>query len=774
MGSLLLVPGLDTRLARALLQRRRVEYPTLHAALTKVRALRRSSPHTLALELVELGLVDAADLEATVAELLGGQGERWAIGETVAGLELLGSLGVGGMGEVFLARDPETGSEVAVKTLRIDEDEDLLTRFQREAEAQARVDAHPNVVRIHRSGAAGGRAFLVMDAVRGGDLAQRLAKGPLEPRAAAEMVRDLALGLAYAHERGVLHRDLKPANVLFDERGLPRLADFGLARLLEADALTRTGEILGTPSYMAPEQAKSGAQDERTDVYGLGGILYAALTGSPPFEGPTVYALLEQVMTAPAPDPRGLAPEVPEGLAALCLRCLAKSPEDRFASALELSAALDAFLRGEGEPSRRRPLALALVAGFATLALAAGGALSSQAKSASPALASPGLARSPAPTASRPPSPAEVRAQVMKLGPGLERALLAERLLARGLESQKWLRERAAAPFFSVKIEGAASALPLPGERILVWSDSTDFESSHLVEVLDARTGRVDQTWGDRFLSASKDGGTLALWAWGGAIRVIEVGSWRETYRTKPLVEVTGAALSGDQDLWIVGRRGLRRVRLNSGEVALLWEPPDGEDSAAVQPLPGGGLLVASGRGENCPTRLRLISPEGEVLWASPKDDVFDGKLRALEVSPDGRWALLGTASGEIALFSTATEPRGVRLPAHFYKNSGKGPELRPGERPSFKLATVSPRAHRNSVVSLTWLSNEVFSSSDDAPAAFHIWSRVGECLARDLGQEFVPTKVSLSPDGKRLFIVSRSRGALTGVLRSSLLPSQD
>ena len=769
MGSLLLVPGLDTRLARALLERRRVEYPTLHAALTKVRALRRSSPRTLALELVELGLVDASDLEATLAELLGGQGERWKIGESIAGLELLGSLGVGGMGEVFLARDPETGSEVAVKTLRINEDEDLLARFQREAEAQARVDAHPNVVRIHRSGAAGGRAFLVMDAVRGGDLAQRLAQGPLEPRAAAEMVRDLALGLAYAHERGVLHRDLKPANVLFDERGLPRLADFGLARLLEADALTRTGEILGTPSYMAPEQAKSGAQDERTDVYGLGGILYAALTAHPPFAGSTVYALLEQVMTAPAPDPRALAPEVPEGLAALCQRCLAKSPEDRFASALELSAALDASLRGEGEPSPRRPLALALalVAGFAFLALAAGGALSSLGSSARPALASPELARSPIVTDSPLPSEEEVRAQVMKLGPGLERALLAERLLARGLAPKEWLEERAAAPFFSTKIANAASAISLPQERVLAWSDATDFESSHLVRVLDARTGVVERSSSDRFLCASKDGTTLALWAWGGAIRFFDVGSWRETRRMKPLLEVTGAAL-GAQDLWIVGRGGLRRVPLESpAQVALLWEPPAGEDAAAVQPLPSGEILLASGRGENCPTRLRLISPEGEVRWASPRSNLFDGKVRALEVSPDGRWALLGTASGQIALFSTATEPRGIRKPAHLYRTPLS-------ESPELTAATLSPRAHRDSVVALTWLSNDVFLSADDAPAAFHVWRREGECLARDLGQEFAPTQVSLSPDGKRFFIASRSRGMVTGVLRSSLIPLLD
>jgi protein kinase-like protein len=764
MGSLLLVPGLDTRLARLLLERQRVEYPTLHAALTKVRALRQSSPHTLALELVELGLVDASDLEATIAEFLGDDPQnprRWRVGETVSGLEILGSLGAGGMGEVFLARDSETGGEVAVKTLRIDEDEGLLVRFQREAEAQARVDAHPNVVRIHRSGMARGRAFLVMDAVRGGDLDQRLASGPLEPRAAARLVRDLALGLVYAHGCGVLHRDLKPANVLFDERGTPRLADFGLARLLEAEALTQTGEILGTPSYMAPEQAKSGTQDERTDVYGLGGILYAALSGRPPFEGGSVYALLEQVISASPPDPRTRAPQVPAELAELCLRCLEKSPEDRFASALELSAALDAFL--EGRSQRGASGARWLVAGAAGLALF--GALGAWAAFSEP---TPRVSPTPVeaaviPEASRPPTSEEVRAEVEGAGPGPRGALLAADYLARGLGPRPYLQARAAEPILRVRIPQVSGGVPIAQDRLIAWRAAKEFEEIPLAFLVDTTTREVIRSWEERLLSLSPSGARVAFLSRAGEVRVLESGAWTQLALTKPL-QVNGASFGGEDDLWIVGRAGLSRLRLSPpGEPQLIWRLPPGQDAAMVQPLPSGDILVGSGRSGRGWTGLRSISPTGEVRWESPLEGLFDGKPRALRVSPDGRWALFGTASGQIALFATAAEPGGTREPTHNYRRPTRS------EEPIAR--TIAPRAHRTSVVSLTWISNDEFLSVDARPAAFHLWRREGECLATDLAQDFAPERVTVGPDGRFLYVASEQESLLRGVLRSSLLP---
>lgn len=703
MGSLLLVPGLDTRLARLLLERRRVEYPTLHAALTKVRALRQTTPHTLAQELVELGLVEASDLEATIAEFLGDspdQPQRWRVGDRVAGLELLGSLGSGGMGEVLLARDLETGSQVAVKTLRIDEDEDLLARFQREAEAQARVDTHPNVVRIHRSGVARGRAFLVMDAVCGGDLARRLQAGPLEPRAAAALVRDLARGLAYAHERGVLHRDLKPANVLFDERGVPRLADFGLARLLEADALTRTGEILGTPSFMAPEQATSQAQDERTDVYGLGGILYAALTSAPPFEGGTVYALLERVITAPAPDPRERVPEIPAELAELCQRCLEKSPEDRFASAAEVGAKLESFLEGELEPARRGAgllLGSALL-GVVLLGLAAAGALAwSEPARESPTASAPRLEPSLAL------EPEQIRAEVEWAGPGLAGALLAERYLERGLGPERWLRDRAAEPFLEARVEEVSAVIPLGEKQLFAWRGAKDFDGPPLAYLLDAETGEVARTWTERVLAFSPSRARIAFWSREGFVRLVETETWSELGRA-PVARVFGASFRGEEELWLVGPQGLSLLPLAPiGPPVVVWTPPSGEDASMVQPLPSGDVLVASGRSHRTVTRLRCLSPRGQPLWQSFRTGEFDGKPRILEVSPSGRHVIFGTASGQITLFETAASPQGDREPKVRFKRPLTGEES--------PMAKAARRAHLRSVVSMTWLSEDLFVS---------------------------------------------------------------
>lgn len=191
-------------------------------------------------------------------------------------------LGAGGMAEVYLAEDPATGAHYAVK-LMAQPSAELALRFQREAEAQAKADAHPNVLKIHAWQQTPEGMCLIMEYASGGDLQQRLANGPLAPLEAAALVRDLAGGLAHVHRVGVLHRDLKPANVLFDERGVPRLSDFGLARVEGAESLTATGAMMGTPAYMAPEQASSESVDERADVYGLGALLYHCLTGQPPF-----------------------------------------------------------------------------------------------------------------------------------------------------------------------------------------------------------------------------------------------------------------------------------------------------------------------------------------------------------------------------------------------------------------------------------------------------------------------------------------------------------
>ncbi len=278
-------------------------------------------------------------------------------GQTLGRYQLQRLLGKGGMGAVYLARDPTLGRDLAIKVVlpELAGAVDMLERFQREAQALAALD-HPGIVRVHEAGAAGQPPlpYLVLDFVPGESLQARLNRdGPLPLRDAAELVRQLAQALQHAHERGVLHRDLKPENVLVGPDGKPRVTDFGLARLLDREALTRTGEVLGTPAYMAPEQAsgETGHFGPHTDVYGLGAILYALLTGRAPFgTGPQMQLLAAVLMKAPDP-PRAhrgeLASDLARALEVICQHCLEKEPDDRYASAGELGDDLERWLAGE-------------------------------------------------------------------------------------------------------------------------------------------------------------------------------------------------------------------------------------------------------------------------------------------------------------------------------------------------------------------------------------------------------------------------------------------
>ena len=277
-------------------------------------------------------------------------------------------LGSGGMGSVWLARHAETGGEYALKLLPLSAEPELLARLRREGVAMARLEAHPNLVRVHALLEGSTQLGLVLELCRGGDLAERLRGGPLAPAEVLELGRGLAAGLALAHAAGVLHRDLKPANVMFDEQGRPKLTDFGLAKLSGAAGLTGTGELLGTPAYMAPEQALSRACDERTDVYGLCAILYHCLSGGPPFTSATILALLDAVVRLP---PGPLPGSTPPGLARAVLRGLAKDPGQRYATVEEFARALD--------PSRSDPGGGSRVArwlgGLSALLLVAAGAV---------------------------------------------------------------------------------------------------------------------------------------------------------------------------------------------------------------------------------------------------------------------------------------------------------------------------------------------------------------------------------------------------------------
>jgi eukaryotic-like serine/threonine-protein kinase len=264
--------------------------------------------------------------------------------------ELQGVIARGGMGVVFRARQRSLNRLVAVKVIRdgARASADDARRFRNEAEAVAHLD-HPHIVPIHEVGEERGCSFFSMKIVEGGNLAERLEEYYGDPRAAAALVSTVARAVQHAHERGILHRDLKPSNILIDERGQPLVADFGLARRVEADStLTQTGAVLGTPSYMAPEQAtgRSATVTTATDIHGLGAILYAILTGRPPFRGETPLETLQQVKEKTPEPPSAIRRSIDRDLETICLKCLEKDPQSRYESAIAVAEDLERWLDG--------------------------------------------------------------------------------------------------------------------------------------------------------------------------------------------------------------------------------------------------------------------------------------------------------------------------------------------------------------------------------------------------------------------------------------------
>jgi len=273
--------------------------------------------------------------------------------------DLQEELGRGGMGVVYRARQRSLGRVVALKTILRGEaaSADELARFEAEARAVARLD-HPNIVPIYEAGSTDGVAYLTMRHVVGPTLAQRLKAGPLRATDAARLLARVARAIHHAHGQGVLHRDLKPSNILLDEAGAPHVTDFGLAKRVHPPngtepggdrALTLSGNILGTPAYMAPEQAsgRRGSVGPASDVYALGVILYEVLTGRPPFQAASSMDVLLMVLDQDPVRPSLLNPTVARGLELICLKCLQKQPDLRYASAEALARDLEAFLAGE-------------------------------------------------------------------------------------------------------------------------------------------------------------------------------------------------------------------------------------------------------------------------------------------------------------------------------------------------------------------------------------------------------------------------------------------
>jgi eukaryotic-like serine/threonine-protein kinase len=303
--------------------------------------------------------------------------------------ELLEQVGRGGQGVVFRARQKSLNRIVALKIIGLGNwaTKAHLKRFRLEAEAAARLE-HPGIVPIHEVGERDGQCYFSMKFVEGGQLDEVVRRTPMSIRQAVELIAKVARTVHYAHEHGILHRDIKPGNILLDGKGEPHLTDFGLARLVETEStVTRTMEVLGTPSYMAPEQAvgNNARVTSVTDVYGLGAVLYQLLTGHPPFAGGTTYETIKLLLDTEPRQPRLLNPKVDRDLSTICLKCLEKDPQRRYSSAPALAEDLERWLKHEPIRAKRsgifahgrkwlwrNPTTAGLIASLVTLAIGVG------------------------------------------------------------------------------------------------------------------------------------------------------------------------------------------------------------------------------------------------------------------------------------------------------------------------------------------------------------------------------------------------------------------
>jgi WD40 repeat protein/tetratricopeptide (TPR) repeat protein len=733
--------------------------------------------------------------------------------------ELKGVLGQGGMGIVYRARQLSLNRPVALKMIRagIWADEDEVRRFRNEAEAIANLD-HPRIVTIHEVGQYQGRHYFSMKLVEGPSLDQRLGDYAAAPRAAARLVAEVARAVHHAHQRGILHRDLKPSNILLDPEGHPHVTDFGLARRIGGDgALSLSGSILGTPQYMSPEQAagQRRAITTATDVYGLGAILYATLTGKPPFQSDSVAETLEQVRGRAPEPPSKLNQRVPRDLEVICLKCLEKDPHRRYDSAAAVADDLGRFLGGEPIQARRvsqverlvswcrRNPRLAGAVGAAAAALVAVAVLS--------VLYAAGQARYAA-------GQARAVARIAHLAAGLETEgrrtkAEAERVTRALIESNRRLailnfeRGQSACEqgeigpglLWTVESLRAATAASdaawqqIARANLSAWLP--DYPKLKAVFSHDGR-GRVDR------VAFSPDGKTVLTGSWDGTARLWDNATGRPI--GPPLQHQEGVsavafspdsktALTGSRDhtarLWdAVTGQPIGPPLRHQGDVLAVAFSPDGKivltgswdhtarlwDAATGQPLgkplqhQGGVPAVA-------------FSPDGKSLLSGSWDhtarlwDVATGRpltkplhhsdvVGSVAISPDGKSLLIGCRDGAALLWDAATGRLLAKFLHHqswvFVAFSPDGKTLLTGSEDRtarlWDVATGRPIGksvqHQGAVYAVAFSPDGKTVLTGGVDGTARLWDAVtGRPVGKTLSHQGGVYAVAFSPDGKSL-----------------------
>jgi WD40 repeat protein/Flp pilus assembly protein TadD len=689
----------------------------------------------------------------------------------VAGYEVLEEVGRGGMGVVYKARQLGLNRVVALKMILSagHAGPPEVARFRREAEAAARLQ-HPNIVQVHEVGLQDGRPFLALEYVDGGNLARETAGQPQPPGAAAELVETLARAVHHAHQKGIAHRDLKPANVLLQRAAgngslrsaIPKITDFGLAKQLDAvGSQTTSGIMVGTPNYMAPEQAtcKSAEIGPATDVHALGAILYELLTGRRPFQGATVLDTLEQVRSQEPVSPSQLQPRVPRDLVTICLKCLRKEAHKRYASAEALADDLRRFL--EKRPilarptgpveraakwARRRPAVTALLAAVVLVTALGVAGVVWQWRRAEAGRHEAEMARDDAYRAHRVAQDERNQAKVnlyvrlltlaqqewLAYRPGRAEQLLDE--CQDGLRGWEWghLKRLCQADLVTCRAHAVAvrSVAFSPDGRLLAsasgaWGTNEPGE----VKVWDAATGREllcfrEHTAPVMSVAFSPDGTRLASGS----------ASWRETPGETKIWDVatgkvfcTLPSFAGSVGCVAFSPDGTRLATAGSDGRPRLWDSRTGAQIRAFEKHAQSVFSVA-------------FSPDGRYLASASRD----GTARVCDTSTGE--PLYASLAGPVDIRGVAFSPDGQRIATASWDPNVKVWDATTGTE------VLSYTGHSRAVLSVAFAPDGQHLASSDFEGSVKVWSaRTRKDVLTFRGHEGAVNSVAFSPDGGRL-----------------------
>jgi WD40 repeat protein len=688
--------------------------------------------------------------------------------------ELLSILGRGGMGVVYRARQVSLNRPVALKMLKagVLAGDDELRRFQNEAEAIALLD-HPGIVPVYENGEHEGQKYFSMKLVLGGSLAERLKSYKADPKATASLLAEVADAVHHAHMRGILHRDLKPTNILIDAEGHGHVTDFGLAKRVEADVeMTASGAVLGTPAYMAPEQAtgRRGAITTATDVHGLGSVFYALLTGQAPFAADSVVDTLTKVKELPPAPPRRLNARVPRDLEVICLRCLEKDPRRRYANAQAVADDLRAWL--ENRPivarpasrvekavkwARRRPAVALLSALVVLLSLIGVGGILSQWREAV-------VARQAAVEKAQ--AEAKARAEATHLAVSLQGQTYS---LALALAQREWE---------AANIAQVQRLLDLCAPRLRGW----EWQRLRYLCHLDERTiSAPGNHAGSTFLSWSPDGTRLVSLR---ASKERPGGGWNNEdydehaqiihvpHEDRPAVLVPGVRKAaweplGQQLLVYRKDESLARVEADTSAVSRLWSLPVARLGVWDVAWSPDGRRVAVARSSGLGSNLRVWDAQtgqGERVLTGHQEQVYavawsPGSKRLASASEDGTirvWdpdtgASVLTLTGHAgAVKAVAWSPDGNRLATGSQDQSARIWDAQTGHM----IAVLG--GHGGYVNAVAWRpdGSSLATASDDR--TIRLWDPgTGKPLSIFRGHADRVFQLTWKPDGSRLASIS-------------------